>query len=282
MSSWKPTRYQTSTFHKWKIPYLLLQSLTDFLVLVLCNVHIHSHPMNQQQEQLTLLEGGKLWCSPLNGESLEPIVLPWNCHSGHIMELCDECNNCTKFQFYTEKVVRDIQFFVILHHLVSTLCHKSSNLHKSKGNQECYHNKINAILHHFESIQSYSCCTVRTLEVSFSIILYAQSFDTYNVIHVRTHLMEKKVIPHAIWYYTDWANSAAKQGGKWSVCHTLSTGRIFSFSPPKDIRKQSELIQAKRDLRFQNFEKLRRGTVLWKLVQKNRHQAHLMLTMRNK
>ena len=36
------------------------------------------------------------------------------------MELCDECNNCTKFELYTEKVVRDIKFFVILHHFVST------------------------------------------------------------------------------------------------------------------------------------------------------------------
>ena len=27
------------------------------------------------------------------------------------MELFDECNNCTKFQFYTEKVGRDIPFF---------------------------------------------------------------------------------------------------------------------------------------------------------------------------
>ena len=45
-------------------------------------------------------------------------MLPWKCHSGHIMELCDECNNCTKFKLYTEKVVRDIKFFVILHHFV--------------------------------------------------------------------------------------------------------------------------------------------------------------------
>jgi len=74
-------------------------ALTDFLVLVLCNVHIRSHLLNEQQEQITLLEGGKLWFSPLNGESLEPIVLPWKCHSGHIMELCDECNYCTEFQF---------------------------------------------------------------------------------------------------------------------------------------------------------------------------------------
>ena len=58
MSPKQHTCYQTSTFLKWKLPYLLLQSLTDFLVLVLCNVHIHSHPLNEQQEQITLLEGG--------------------------------------------------------------------------------------------------------------------------------------------------------------------------------------------------------------------------------
>ena len=118
------------------MPYLMLQSLTHFLPLVLCNVRIHSHPLNQQQDQITLLDWGlriKDWFSSLNGEGLEPIVLPSKCHSGHIMELCDECNNCTTFQLYTENVVRDIKFFVILHHFVSTKwCHKSSNLHKSK------------------------------------------------------------------------------------------------------------------------------------------------------
>ena len=30
-----------------KMPYLLLQSLTDSLVVVLCNVHISSHPLNK-------------------------------------------------------------------------------------------------------------------------------------------------------------------------------------------------------------------------------------------
>ena len=45
------------------------------------------------------------------------------------MELCDECNNSEKFQFYTEKVMRE-SIFVILHHFVSTLWfHKASNLH---------------------------------------------------------------------------------------------------------------------------------------------------------
>ena len=77
------------------------------LVLVLCNVHIRSHPLNEQQEQITLLFGGKLLFSSLNGEGLELIVLPWKCHSRHIMEPCEESNSCTKFQFYTEKVVRD-------------------------------------------------------------------------------------------------------------------------------------------------------------------------------
>ena len=89
-------------------------------MLVLCNVHICSHPLNEQQGQITLLEGGKLSFYLLNGEGLEPIVLPWKCHSEHMMELCDECNNCTKFQFFTEKVL-DIPFFVILHHFVSSM-----------------------------------------------------------------------------------------------------------------------------------------------------------------
>ena len=97
---------------------LLLQSLPHFLVLVLCNVHIPSDRLNEHQEQITLLEGGKLLFYPLNGEGLDPIVLPWKCHSGHIMELCDEYNNCTNFQFYTEDIFRDIPFFMILHHFV--------------------------------------------------------------------------------------------------------------------------------------------------------------------
>ena len=84
-------------------------------MLVLCDVHTYSHPLNEQHEQITLLEGGKLYL--LNEEDLETIVLPWKCHDGHvhIMELCDDRNNCAKFQFYAEKVFRGIPFFVILH-----------------------------------------------------------------------------------------------------------------------------------------------------------------------
>ena len=48
-------------------------------------------------------------------------MFPWKCHSGHIMELWDECNNCTKFQFYTEKAFRDIPFFVIAYHFMSVM-----------------------------------------------------------------------------------------------------------------------------------------------------------------
>jgi len=88
-------------------------------VLVLRDVHICSHPLNEQHEQITLLEG-ELPFYLLNEEGLEPIVLPQKCHSGHIMEL-DNCNNCTKFQFYTEKVFGDIPLFVILDHFMSTM-----------------------------------------------------------------------------------------------------------------------------------------------------------------
>ena len=61
----------------------------------------------------------------------------------------------------------------------------------------------------------------------------------------------------------------------WSVCNTLSRSRHFFPSQPKGIRKQSDLMQAKRVLRFRNLEKLHWGTQLWTFGQ-------LMLTMRNK
>ena len=75
------------------MPFLLLQSVIDFVVLVLCNVHIRSHTPKEYQEQITLLEGGKPLFYPLDGEGLEPIVSPWKDNSRHIMELCDEYNN---------------------------------------------------------------------------------------------------------------------------------------------------------------------------------------------
>ena len=66
-------------------------------------------------------------------------MLPWKCHSGNIMKLCADCSNCTKFQFYTEKVFRDIPFFVILYYFVSTMLrHKSSNLHNQNLEYRSY------------------------------------------------------------------------------------------------------------------------------------------------
>ena len=41
--------------------------------LVLCKVHIQSHPLDQHPEQIA---------HPLDGEGLEPNVLSWKCHSG--------------------------------------------------------------------------------------------------------------------------------------------------------------------------------------------------------
>ena len=116
-------------------------------MLVLCNVNIRSHPLYEQQDHVIF---------PLNGEGLEPIRLSRKCHSGHVMELCDECSNCKSFQFHTEKVFRDIPFFCdftsfCLHcEVTAHLIFINENLEKL-GNQECYHNKINAILYHFES-----------------------------------------------------------------------------------------------------------------------------------
>ena len=53
------------------------------LVLLLCNVHILSHLLNEQQEQITLLEGGKLGFSTLNGEGLEPLC----CHGNVTVDI---------------------------------------------------------------------------------------------------------------------------------------------------------------------------------------------------
>ena len=64
---------------------------------------------------------------------VESIVLPWKCHREYIMELCDECNNCTKVQVYTENVFRDLLFFVIDFKSFCVRNLTSSNLHISKS-----------------------------------------------------------------------------------------------------------------------------------------------------
>ena len=102
-------------------------------MLVLCNDHIRSHGLNEHQEQITLNGEGNSDFTPWMERAWSPLLCCGNVTVGHIMELCNEYKNFKKFQFYTEKGFRDIPFFVILHHLVSTIRrHKSSNLHKSK------------------------------------------------------------------------------------------------------------------------------------------------------
>ena len=55
----------------------------DFLVLLLCNVHISSHPLNKQQEQITLLEGENsdfiFW--------MEKAWSPLSCHGNVTVEI---------------------------------------------------------------------------------------------------------------------------------------------------------------------------------------------------
>ena len=84
-------------------------------------------------------------------------MLPLKCHSGHVMEFHDEYNNCTKFQFYTEKKSSQIFHFLSFYINLSPSCDGTSHLIcinqnlEQLGNQECNYNQINAILHHFES-----------------------------------------------------------------------------------------------------------------------------------
>ena len=90
--------------------YLLLQSLTDFLILVLCDVHIRSHSLNEHQELIALLREGNSDIILCMETAWKPLCCHGNVTVDHIMKLCIENNNCKKFQFYTEKVFRDIPF----------------------------------------------------------------------------------------------------------------------------------------------------------------------------
>ena len=69
---------------------------------LLCVMSIFAHTHG-----ITLLERRKLCFYHLDGAGLEPIVLPWKCHNGHIMELY-EYNNCTKFLMKLLEVLKSI------------------------------------------------------------------------------------------------------------------------------------------------------------------------------
>ena len=120
---------------------------------MLCNVHIRSHPLNDNQEQITLSNEENSDFTVWMGRTWSPLC----CH-GNVtvdMELCDEYKNCRKFQFYAEKDSRGIPFVVILHHFVRTFNVTSPLIciNKNLNNWATKNaiNKINAILHHFES-----------------------------------------------------------------------------------------------------------------------------------
>ena len=81
------------------------------------------------KSKISLFEGGKLWFYLSKGEGLGLIVLPWKCHREHIVELCDEC---TKFQFHTEKAFRDIPFFVIICIIFGPHCKRGMAITKGK------------------------------------------------------------------------------------------------------------------------------------------------------
>jgi len=92
------------------MPYLLLQSLTHFLVLALRNVHISSHPLNKQQEQTTLLEGEN---SDFNFW-MERAWSPFHCHGKVTVEISwNFVLSATTVQSFSsiKKVFRDIPFF---------------------------------------------------------------------------------------------------------------------------------------------------------------------------
>ena len=93
-----------------KILICCSNGLTDFLVLVLCDILLslfaHTHWMNS-----TCKYSNTFW-------KRKTLILPWFwmerasspfcCHGNatvdiRIMELCDDCNNCAQFQFYVEK-----------------------------------------------------------------------------------------------------------------------------------------------------------------------------------
>ena len=138
MSTQQHTRFQTSTFPKWKMPHLLLQSLTDFLLLLLWNVQnylLTPTEWTTRANNNLILEGGKLWFYPLERD-----WSPFCCHgnvtvdiASHSMELCDESNNCTKFFSSIQKTPSEmlhlLWFYTILR---PHWHHKSPNLYKSK------------------------------------------------------------------------------------------------------------------------------------------------------
>ena len=141
------------------MPYLLLQCLTDFLVLVLCNVHISSHPLNKQQEQITLLEGE-------NSDFIFWMERAWSplCYHGNVTVKIswDFVVSVTTVQSFSsiQKKSSEIFLFLWFYIILCPQCDVTSYLIciKPKSwitrNQKCYHNKINVNFHHLKTLSN--------------------------------------------------------------------------------------------------------------------------------
>ena len=111
---------------KMKTALYVAPEFTDFLVLVLCNVHIRLH-----QEGTTRANNSDfpLWmeiaCSPLCCHRKFTVEISWN----FVMSV----TTVQSFSSIQKKPSEIFHFLVISHNFVSTLWrHKSSDLHKSK------------------------------------------------------------------------------------------------------------------------------------------------------
>ena len=118
---------------------MLLHSLTDFLELVLCNVHIHTIWMNNKTQQHFLKEensDSSLWMerawSPLCYHDIS-----WN----FVMSVTTVLSFSSR-QKKSWEVFNFLWFYTALCPLCDVI---------RINQQECYHNKLSAILHHYES-----------------------------------------------------------------------------------------------------------------------------------
>ena len=169
------------------MPYLLLQSVTDLLVLMLCNVHISSHPLNKLQEQITLLKGEnsdfifwmeRAW-SPLCCHGNVRVEISWN-----FVVSATTVQSFSSIQKKSSDIFHFLWVYIILCpcDVTSHLICVNQNLEKH-GNQNCYHNKINAILHHFESSSKWAnkkICVIPPLSKSiFNVSIFIKVANSY-------------------------------------------------------------------------------------------------------
>ena len=120
-------------YNVWDNKFVIIKDLSnnimiirDLLVLVPCDIHIHSHLLNEQHRQRTLPGGYwmvRAW-SPLCCHGNVTVDILWN----FVMRV-------TTIQSFSsiQKKSSETSIFCDLNHFVSTMWHhKPSNLYKSK------------------------------------------------------------------------------------------------------------------------------------------------------